>query len=473
MSDKIYVGQKTSELTSGEPLQRISRVNIVVDSDHYYTAGDDSGKTVEYYCAWGSNAMAAYILSKINTLAYVPFEAIETIIDPATEIGDMVTINGIYSMAANINWGIDGMFSADISAPDADEIDEEYPYEDRQQTLMERQQAYTRSLIRQTAEEIRLEVEGLNDEFAELSVTVEGVTIAGPGGTTLIKGSSIDTSTLNVDNINLSGAIAWGDLSSDAQNEILAAQAAADDVSSQFANVTLQYGGQTYIDGSMIYANSIYANALHLGGNLTVYSTETGNTVGGYLGYTTSANDGSAGMHMANGLAEVVVTSQGAKMDYGGRSNQIYVQSGGIGIAASGSEYYFLYGSFYSNGGASLGTTDYPWGQIYSKYTTISTSDRNAKKGIKDLPKNYLDLFYRLKPSIFKFRDGDERTHAGFIAQDVEIAMQDVGLVYNDFAGLCKDSNRYMLSYDQFDALCVAAVHDLAARVKKLEAMLN
>ena len=43
-----------------------------------------------------------------------------------------------------------------------------------------------------------------------------------------------------------------------------------------------------------------------------------------------------------------------------------------------------------------------------------------------------------LIPVSFQFIDGD-RTHIGFISQDVEDAMNECGLTSLDFAGFCKD----------------------------------
>ena len=84
-----------------------------------------------------------------------------------------------------------------------------------------------------------------------------------------------------------------------------------------------------------------------------------------------------------------------------------------------------------------LGTANLYWNAIYSKNGTISTSDRNAKENIE-----YMDdketFFNSLKPCTFKFKNGD-RTHFGFISQDVEEALKENGMTAFDFAGFCKD----------------------------------
>lgn len=87
-----------------------------------------------------------------------------------------------------------------------------------------------------------------------------------------------------------------------------------------------------------------------------------------------------------------------------------------------------------------LGASSYRWGQIYSTTSSISSSDRNQKKDFAEFDERYEKLFAKLKPQLFKFKDGtSDRKHSGFISQDVEEAMLDVGLTAKDFAGFCKD----------------------------------
>lgn len=214
------------------------------------------------------------------------------------------------------------------------------------------QTAKVYSKITKTAEEIKLEVRNeIEGTYTELKTTIDGVTVTDPNGTTLIKGSSVDTTTLNVNNIVVGdGAITWGKLGVDVQNEINDAYAMAESAQSDAADVTelissWQYNGGTYLDGDMIYSRSVYASALYLGGDLEVYRTERSTTLGGYLGFTTSALDNSAGMHMmsAEGYGEVVVTDNGAKLMYYDTDNQIYVSGDALGLELGGVEYLHIY----------------------------------------------------------------------------------------------------------------------------------
>ena len=117
MSDKVYLGQNASDLDYDEKAPKISRVNLAVDSDHIYTSGDDTGRTLEVSCPWGSQAMADSILSKVSGIEYQPYEARDALLDPATEIGDGITLGGVYSVLAQSYVSLDKQCASNISAP--------------------------------------------------------------------------------------------------------------------------------------------------------------------------------------------------------------------------------------------------------------------------------------------------------------------------------------------------------------------
>ena len=106
-----------------------------------------------------------------------------------------------------------------------------------------------------------------------------------------------------------------------------------------------------------------------------------------------------------------------------------------------------------------LGRIDKAWNQIYSRRAVIATSDKNEKYNIKEIDDKYSLLFNNLKPTSYKFRkNANDRTHIGFIAQDVEQALGTAGLTSQDFAGLCywdkeNGTKGYGLRYEEFIAL--------------------
>ena len=98
----------------------------------------------------------------------------------------------------------------------------------------------------------------------------------------------------------------------------------------------------------------------------------------------------------------------------------------------------------------SCGTKNKLWKTVYAKTGTINTSDRTKKHDIKDLTEVYEKLFLKLQPKSFIFNDGD-RVHIGAISQDVEDAMQELGMSAEDFAGFCKDIRYEYTAYNEED----------------------
>lgn len=101
-----------------------------------------------------------------------------------------------------------------------------------EKTALQQEEAKKKySKLSKTDEQILLEVHDVDGKVTELLVTIEGVTVQDQDGTTLIKGSSIETGTLyvkaaNIDGklkaeqIVLTGAITWDDLDSGVQSDI-------------------------------------------------------------------------------------------------------------------------------------------------------------------------------------------------------------------------------------------------------------
>lgn len=91
-------------------------------------------------------------------------------------------------------------------------------------------------------------------------------------------------------------------------------------------------------------------------------------------------------------------------------------------------------------GKINLGHSSYKWNTVYAASSTISTSDRAKKKDFAEFDEKYENLFFDLKPTLYRFIDNNSnRIHSGFIAQDVEESLEENGLTALDFAGFCKD----------------------------------
>lgn len=92
------------------------------------------------------------------------------------------------------------------------------------------------------------------------------------------------------------------------------------------------------------------------------------------------------------------------------------------------------------DGAQNLGNGSHRWAVIYAKTGSINTSDKNEKKDIQELEEQYSkDIIMGLKPVSYKFIKNDSnRTHNGFIAQDIEESLTSMGITTQDFAAVCK-----------------------------------
>jgi hypothetical protein len=130
-------------------------------------------------------------------------------------------------------------------------------------------------------------------------------------------------------------------------------------------------------------------------------------------------------------------------------------------------------------------------GTIYrSSESSLSTSDRKKKKDFVPIGADFdaKSFLMALKPTAYKFKDGSERTHMGFIAQDVaEAAKETVGDVAayiahrkdikNDdenraFENISDENKEWYLDYQEFIAPLVAVVQEQEKRIETLERMI-
>ena len=122
-----------------------------------------------------------------------------------------------------------------------------------------------------------------------------------------------------------------------------------------------------------------------------------------------------------------------------------------------------------------LGSPNFVWSAIYCSTNELNGSDRNIKNSIEALPEKYVRMFELVEPKRYKLNNGTSgRFHTGFIAQEVEAAMQKCGITSQEFAGWAaakrKDgSETYFLRYSEFIPVLWAKVREQEERLKRLE----
>lgn len=205
MSNKYYVGKDVTSFSDKGKYKPISRVTLLVDDENSLTAGDDTGMEVIASCPHATQPMVNALLQTMKGYQYQAYEAGAANIDPAAELGDGVTVGGIYSPLSKLS--DDGRGYAGISSPGEAEMEDEYPAEGYITQEFNRKIAETRSTITKTSEAIMLKVEGLDGKYTEVKTTLDGLTVTDASGTTKINGSSIKTDNLYVDAANITGTL--------------------------------------------------------------------------------------------------------------------------------------------------------------------------------------------------------------------------------------------------------------------------
>lgn len=205
MSEKYYVGGDITSFSDNGKYKPISRVTLLVDDENSLTAGDDTGMEVIASCPHATQPMVNALLQTMKGYQYQAYEAGAANIDPAAELGDGVTVGGIYSPLSKLS--DDGRGYAGISSPGEAEMEDEYPAEGYITQEFNRKIAETRSTITKTSEEIMLKVEGIDGKYTEVKTTLDGLTVTDASGTTKINGSSIKTDDLYVAAANITGTL--------------------------------------------------------------------------------------------------------------------------------------------------------------------------------------------------------------------------------------------------------------------------
>lgn len=273
MSDKLFVGLGVTSVEDNGTLPPISRVTLMVDDNNAITSGDDTGREIVADCPFATQEMVNAILSRLKGYQYHAYTASDAGIDPAVELGDAVTVGGIYSVVSRIE--DDGTGYPSIAAPGEAELEDEYPSVGPVTQTFNRQISETRSLISKTSEEILLkvenELEGLSSSFSVQLQQIQSQ-VTGLNG-------QVSSITQKVDNITLS--VSNGSTSSSISLSVGGVTVSSQTIQMNgLVTFTGLANGTTTIDGaciktgtieaSRIDTDSLYVNAANITGSLTI-----------------------------------------------------------------------------------------------------------------------------------------------------------------------------------------------------------
>ena len=314
------------------------------------------------------------------------------------------------------------------------------------------------------------------DQIKSRTITADEI------ATGTITASEIKSGTITSTQIS-TGSISFYDLNTSAQNRVTnaantassalstasdaynAAQAAQDDADT--ANDVLKswgYNGRTtYIDGSNIYTGTVMAGKL-IGG--TVYLYDSSENTCGYI-YLRRATSSSYAVEMDSNSSLQISAANTLYLSGARNGASIMLQSDDIQTV----------GNFHpgNSGTDMLGKSSNKWSDLYVVNEPWSESDEKLKRDIEPLDDRYLALIDNIQPVRFRRTEREEygRYHTGFIAQDVEKAMELAGIGSDEFAGWGCDIDEsglptYMLRYGEFVAILLQKIKQLEKKVEAI-----
>lgn len=521
MNNKHYVGKRISAFELYDNIGPITGVALLLDDENELLAGDDSGYMLEVSCPFGTQAIADDLLTALRGKTYQGFRGENAVLSPTAELGDGMTVNGIYSLLAHrtVNFGPGHM--SEVEAPGESTMEHEFKWESPEQKEFKRKMAVTRSLIEKTSEQIALRITSeqaeslikqrldsielsvssangsttfkLTADGAELSTKTLNLSVNAVNVTGKLTASQIDATNLKVAAANITGkltldqmaSISFSNLSDSAaiMNDINDAYAMAEDAEAAAADAAdtvdaWRYNGGTYIDSSKIMVTTLMATEL-LGGEVALL-TSAERQAGG-LDITGSSTSTYAIELWSNGAlrlsagygAVYLEDSDGAHLSlYGDATLQ---GSGGAYFEAS--DQAWVQGDFLPVYKAryNCGNANFYWAGVYTETCETVTSDRRAKKDIAYGRSAISEIFDDLRLCEFRLVDGTSgRLHSGFTAQDFEEALAKRGIDTADCAALVKGKDMngntvYGIRYGELIAPLVDEVQKLKSRMAQLE----
>ena len=371
MSETIGVNvlKRAYNMEISDQFDGYSAVRIFVGTDDdgnavIYEAGNTDGRTLEIKNPFGTQAMANNILADIQGYQYQPLSADSALLNPAAEMGDGVTVNGVYSGMFVRATQFGRLMASDVAAPTDEEIEHEFAVEnasDRQYTRFVQQ---TKAMLKITNMAIEAEVSARESADSAINATLAihatdiqaRVTKQSPAGQTSFGWNLTDTE--------------WSVFSGSPNNKILTASSSGLKVKGRIEADEGYIGGA---NGFVITANKIYKNISQFGGTQTtgVYIGTDGIQLGRNFKVDSSGNlTANSGYFTGSVYA--------GNIQYGGNAG--YFNGGGLtgGTVGTGQL------SSYANGG------------IGSGYSAQNTWDRaqNQWQGVSLLRCNHIVADY-------------------------------------------------------------------------------
>lgn len=155
---KVIVGNAARSLDVSPVFDVYTGVEITVDEETAYFAGNETGRVLRVSNPWGTQAQANHILALLSGFRYQPFTASGAMLNPAAELGDGIEVYSTYSGIYKLRKSFGPVMLSDVEAPCDEEIDHEYPYETAIERSFRHETAERKAQISITQDSITQEV---------------------------------------------------------------------------------------------------------------------------------------------------------------------------------------------------------------------------------------------------------------------------------------------------------------------------
>lgn len=187
----VLINKEAESMNVSPPFEGYSKVIIHTGetdeegNEIVYSAGNTSGRTLRVENPWANQSTAEEILNRIRGWAYQPYEADKAMLTPASEIGDSIAINGVFSGIYKKTQYFMQLSNADIAAPHDEEIDHEYTYESEEEREFVRRLNEMRSTLSLYTGMIEAKVDKISDDSQTFGwrLTDNGWTVFNQAGT--------------------------------------------------------------------------------------------------------------------------------------------------------------------------------------------------------------------------------------------------------------------------------------------------
>ena len=251
----VNILKRASNMEISEQFDGYAGVRIYVGTNDdgenvVYESGNTDGRTLEIKNPFGTQEMADNILADIQGYQYQPLSADSALLNPAAEMGDGVTVNGVYSGIFVRATQFGRLMASDISAPTDEEIEHEFAVESPSERQYTRFVQQTRAMLKITNLAIEAEVSARTaaDTAINATLSVQATQIAAkvskqsPSGQTSFGWNLTDTS--------------WTVFSGSTSNVILKATSSGLEIKGKITATSGTIGGFT-IGSTSIYSNGM------------------------------------------------------------------------------------------------------------------------------------------------------------------------------------------------------------------------